>query len=48
MSRTVTRIGIPLAGISTPTQSHLIANHYKGSQRFQGRSAFWLNRCTEN
>ena len=38
MPGAVTRIGIWLAGISTPTQSHVISNHYKSSERFQRKS----------
>ena len=33
----VTKIGIWLARTSTLTQSHVIFNHYKCLQRFQGR-----------
>ena len=34
----VTRIGIWLARITILTQCHVISNHYKSSERFQGRS----------
>ena len=42
MPRAVPRIGTCLAGISTPTQSHVTSNHYKTSEIFQGRYASQL------
>ena len=37
--KAVAKIGIWLAGVSTPTQSYVISNHYEISERFQGKSA---------